>query len=483
MVAPASSDSSVSSDYSDSSTSSIPCSVSSSSAIRLPTVAGQFYPAEPLQLSNTVQQFINAALAAKTAPASSPSSVPKVLIVPYAGYRYSGAVAAAAYARLAAARHTIRRVILLGPSHRVAVDGLALPSAAFFETPLGPIEIDQQAVAAALQLPHVHQSDEAHTREYSLEVHLPFLQNMLEDFKLVPFSVGSADPQTVANLLDALWGGPETLIVISSDMSHFHPYDRARLTDSQTADEILTLSSTLTGEKACGAVSLNGLLLSAQRRNMAIRLLDMRNSGDVTGDHSSVVGYAAFALENTDSFSEVDSGYALLYMARYVIGRIYAIEKPRPLWHPLMQKTGASFITLMLSDKLRGCIGSLQAHRALGIDIRENALAAAFRDPRFPPLNRTEFDRMHIEISVLTPPQPLQFQNEADLLEQLRPGVDGLILQHQQQRSTFLPQVWEQIPDPRAFFNELKRKAELPTDFWSPALQVSRYQVTKWREA
>lgn len=262
--------------------------------IRPPAVAGMFYPADAEALARAVQTYLAAA------PASV-SPAPKALIVPHAGYIYSGAVAARAYALLAPARRTIRRVVLLGPAHRVPVRGLALPVAEGFATPLGSVPIDAEGARIALALPQVSASDAAHSLEHSLEVQLPFLQAVLDDFTLLPFAVGAAAPVQVAEVLDLLWGGPETLILVSSDLSHFHTYAQAQGIDRHTVDEILAGDSRLDHEQACGATPINGLLLCARRRGMRIELLDLRNSGDTAGDRARVVGYASFALtENPD---------------------------------------------------------------------------------------------------------------------------------------------------------------------------------------
>jgi AmmeMemoRadiSam system protein B len=261
--------------------------------IRPPAVAGMFYPAEADELARDIQSYL-AAVPAVQAPA------PKVLIVPHAGYVYSGAVAARAYALLAPARSAIRRVVLLGPAHRVPIRGLALPVAEAFATPLGGVRIDAEGAAAALKLPQVTASDVAHNLEHSLEVQLPFLQTVLDDFTLLPFAVGAATPAQVAEVLDLLWGGPETLILISSDLSHFHAYATAQGIDKGTVGAILAFEPSIEHEQACGATPINGLLLCAKRRGMQIELLDLRNSGDTAGDRSRVVGYASFALRETE---------------------------------------------------------------------------------------------------------------------------------------------------------------------------------------
>jgi AmmeMemoRadiSam system protein B len=248
-----------------------------------------FYPGSSAVLARNLQQMLRQATPAAAPPA-------KAIIAPHAGYVYSGPIAASAYAPLAALRERIRRVILLGPTHRVAVNGLALPAATAFATPLGVVTLDQEAIATLAPLPQVIVSDAAHALEHSLEVQLPFLQTVLADFTLVPLAVGRASAAQVAEVLEWLWGGDETLIVISSDLSHYLPYAEARATDSNTARHIVALDAHIDHQQACGATPVNGLLLAARPHRLQARLVDLRNSGDTAGDRSRVVGYGAFAF-------------------------------------------------------------------------------------------------------------------------------------------------------------------------------------------
>lgn len=261
-------------------------------SIRPAAVAGMFYPGTPAVLGAAVRAY----LAEARSPAAPVASPPKALIVPHAGYVYSGPVAAPAYRRIAAGRGTIRKVILLGPVHRVPIRGLALPSTQAFATPLGTVAVDTDAAAWALEMPQVQVSEAAHALEHSLEVQLPFLQTVLDDFRIVPFAVGDATAEEVAAVIERLWGGRETLIVVSSDLSHYHPYAAARQIDRGTAAAILALDSSLDHDQACGATPINGLALCARRRDLKPELIDLRNSGDTAGDKSRVVGYAAFAF-------------------------------------------------------------------------------------------------------------------------------------------------------------------------------------------
>ncbi|MBU2640817.1 MAG: AmmeMemoRadiSam system protein B [Gammaproteobacteria bacterium] len=458
------------------------------SVTRPAAVAGMFYPDNPSVLKRTVTDLLAHARVGDGLPP------PKALIVPHAGYVYSGAVAASAYARLGAQRDRIRRVVLLGPTHRVYVRGLALPDADRFATPLGDIPLDREAMQRVSAMPQVTLSAAAHQMEHSLEVQLPFLQQALGDFQLLPLAVGEATPEEVAAVLEAVWGGDETLIVISSDLSHFLPDAVARKVDGDTVNAILGLAPHLDHEQACGATPINGLLLAAKRHGLHPVALDVRNSSDTAGDPERVVGYAAFAFQaeadpgsrrkdQPDQMEIEKKGSILLQLARAEIagalGQGVAFEA-QPGW---LKEPGASFVTLTRQGELRGCIGTLEAHRALGVDVRENAVAAAFRDPRFAPLSRVEFDAIRVEVSVLSTAEPMAVASEADALAVLRPHIDGVIFEVGHARSTFLPQVWEQLPEPAEFLAHLKRKAGVPVDFWSDSVRLSRYTVSKWKEA
>ncbi len=257
--------------------------------IRRAAVAGLFYPGSAAELRSTVHTLLSEAKAG--------GATPKALIAPHAGYVYSGPVAASVYATVEGGRGVIRRVVLLGPAHRVPFRGLAVTTASAFETPLGEVAVDREAVTLALSLPQVTELDEAHADEHSLEVHLPFLQVVLGEFSLVPLVVGDARPEEVAEVLRLLWGGPETLMVVSSDLSHYLPYDKAMEIDGTTAAAIEALKAEeIDYHQACGRIPLSGLLLVARERGLTVNTLDLRNSGDTAGPRHQVVGYGAFAF-------------------------------------------------------------------------------------------------------------------------------------------------------------------------------------------
>ncbi len=263
------------------------------SQIRYPAVAGSFYPADANRLQKDIQHY----LTESDTPAKVLKSRPKAIVVPHAGYVYSGAIAASAYQYLIPLKHQINRVVLLGPSHRVAFAGLAVPESDMFNTPLGNIPVDLDAIQILSALPQVQVSELAHRDEHSLEVQLPFLQAVLDDFSLIPIVVGDAERHEVAEVLNTLWGDEHTLIVISSDLSHYHTSDEANQMDRRTSEAITNLKPDLIAyDDACGRNCLKGLLTIAQNKSLDVEILDLRNSGDTAGTKDRVVGYGAYVF-------------------------------------------------------------------------------------------------------------------------------------------------------------------------------------------
>ncbi len=258
--------------------------------IRRPAVAGMFYPADPDELRQEVDRYLSAAVHHRV-------QRPKALIAPHAGYIYSGPVAGNAYAQLDDSAGQISRVVILAPAHRMAFPGLAYSSADYFRTPLGDIPVDRAALEQIADLPQVHHLEAAFDNEHSIEVHLPFLQRALGDFRIVPLLVSDATPQQVDEVLEQLWGGDETLIVISSDLSHYMDYETARRMDRQATQAIEDLEpAELSYQHACGRTPISGLLLAARQHRLRPQTLDLRNSGDTAGPRDQVVGYGAYAF-------------------------------------------------------------------------------------------------------------------------------------------------------------------------------------------
>jgi AmmeMemoRadiSam system protein B/AmmeMemoRadiSam system protein A len=443
------------------------------STIRLPAVAGLFYPGDQHTLQTIVDDLLQ----------QSPRFTlqPKAMIVPHAGYMYSGSTAARAYSSLDKFADTIKKVVMLGPAHMVYFKGIALDSANYFATPLGDIPIDESLRRQALKLPFVQSLSQAHSKEHCLEVQLPFCQRVLGDFTLLPFVVGDCSKEQVMQLLDVVWGGPETLIVISSDLSHYLPYAVAQQKDSETCLFIDSLEEEAIGhDSACGYYPLRGFLAYARQRGMVANRLALCNSGDTAGDKSRVVGYAAYHFYEQLRVSDY-CGEELLALANQTIeaqameGRAFEYEPSR--YSDVLNLLIPSFITLSKQGQLRGCMGSLKAQDNLGRNVIHNAHQAAFADPRFEPVQGHEIEELSISISLLTPLVPVQFSSYEQLLEQVRPGIDGLLLQYQHYHATFLPSVWETLPRKEEFIHHLLVKMGLAKNFWSPQMQAWTYQT------
>ena len=451
--------------------------------IRPAAVAGMFYPADFAEANRQLSAFL-----AEAKPPSPEARPPKALIAPHAGWVYSGPIAASAYALLTPLRGKIERVVLLGPSHRVAFRGIALSGADEWASPLGPVPLDRDGAEALKTLPGVGLLDQAHAQEHSLEVHVPFLQAVLGEFKLLPLVVGDASHDQVAAVLDAVWGGPETLIVVSTDLSHFLDYAGCQNQDHATVAAIEGFDpAAIQRDGACGRIPVGGLLTAARRRGMVIKTLDVRNSGDTAGDKNRVVGYGAWALYEKETVMDSEAairqmGPTLLELAWASIrhGLRHGSPASPPVERPgILAQPGAVFVTLHRKGQLRGCIGSPVAWRQLAEDITDNAYKAAFGDPRFSPLTPEEESDLELSVSVLTPPVAMRFTDEADLLAQLRVRVDGLIIEDGGRRALFLPSVWEQLPDKRAFLGHLKAKAGLAPNHWSPHFRASIFQAVE----
>jgi AmmeMemoRadiSam system protein B/AmmeMemoRadiSam system protein A len=448
--------------------------------IKLPDVGGVFYPREPDALAGLLDGVLAGA------PADPVS--PKAVIVPHAGYRFSGEIAARGWSRLARRRGEIRRVVLFGPAHRSAFDGMAVLGVTHWETPLGRLVTDAEAMATALRCPDVQAIDAPFLREHSLEVQLPFVQRALGDVTVLPVLVGRAQAASVARLMDALWGGPETAIVVSSDLSHYHDYDTASALDAGTTSMIERAAPDRIGSReACGHLAVRALIGHARLRDLRITALDVRNSGDIVGERSRVVGYGTYAFEYAQSARLPDEARErLLEAARASLregppggpgGPVTAVPAAAAALtdSPLLRAQRNTFVTLEIDGRLRGCIGSVRPQRSLAEDVCVNARKAAYADPRFAPLAADEIDRLQVSVSVLSHPRPIEADSEERLLEQLRPDADGLILADGERSALFLPSVWRSLPDPRAFVRQLRRKAGLPEQGWTSTMRATRF--------
>ncbi|MDY6950837.1 MAG: AmmeMemoRadiSam system protein A, partial [Thermodesulfobacteriota bacterium] len=394
------------------------------------------------------------------------------LVSPHAGYVYSGIVAAAGYRQV---DPSFKTVILLGPSHRFPLRGASTPNVKAYQTPLGDVPLAK--LAFTLQdRGFVGSVAQAHSREHSLEVQLPFLKVILGDFQIVPILTNDADPEALAATL-APHIGEETLVVASSDLSHYHSYEKALGLDRlfTTAVPALRFSETAQCE-ACGKQAVLTLMHIAKIKGWKGLLIDYKNSGDTAGRKDQVVGYASIAfVERKEALNRMKETLptkdrrALLRLARSAIEAKLVkgakVERPDPL-SPALQEVCGCFVTLHKHGRLRGCIGSIEPLSPLVECVESNAKSAAFRDPRFPPLSREELAHIDIEVSVLSVPQRLDFTDGEDLKRQLEPLVHGVILSRGFNRSTFLPQVWKQLPDKEQFLGHLCQKGGMGQQAW-----------------
>ncbi|MBF0399546.1 MAG: AmmeMemoRadiSam system protein B [Magnetococcales bacterium] len=448
-------------------------------AVRQPAVAGSFYPADPLQLRAMVRQLLDAA----PPPAEAP--VPCAMVVPHAGYIYSGYTAACGYRSLTAAPAAKPlRVFLLSPSHRAPLSGISVGDYRAYRTPLGEVTIDQETVQQLAALPDVSRDTASHQQEHALEVHLPFLQETVGHFVLVPIIFGRISGGHLADIVARFWQ-PGDLLLASTDLSHFHTYAEARQKDALCLEAMAAVNPlAMSKTEACGNTGVCALLELGRRNRWRSVLADYRTSGDTAGGKERVVGYVSYLFYPPAAKASLDQPVSLPALARSHLAKVLRGESGLTAESVISQsaataRQGACFVTLTKGGQLRGCIGSLQAHRPLATDLLENSLSAAVRDPRFPPVTAEELAELRIEVSLLTPAQPFPYTDGEDLLRRLQPGVHGVILAKGGHRATFLPQVWEQLPDPRLFLQHLCVKAGLGRDCWQEKPDIAVYTVEK----
>ena len=487
--------------------------------IREPAVAGLFYPRDKELLSKTIDTHLAAANDQQIKDL-------RGLICPHAGYRYSGPTAAIGYKQLAG--RDIQTVVVLAPTHYAAFNGASIPPVDAYRTPLGLIRLSPKAAQLAKTAPFVSNpvcrvqrpqwwkrapkelpafgKETPHTWEHSLEVQLPFLQAVLKDFSLVPAVQGIVDPKAAAKAL-AKYLDDKTLIVASTDLSHFYRYSTANILDRACVKAICSLDiEAMAGQEACGKLPILTLMHIAKSRGWQAKLLDYRNSGDTAGDKSRVVGYAAIAFfaagkgpttaaatgpaskpATLASIYTPEERNFLLDLARKTIAaaankkkipRIDAGNVPKKL----TEEKGC-FVTLTKGRRLRGCVGYIFPREPLYKAVVQMAYNAAMRDKRFKPVTRNELGQIHIEVSVLTAPKPLQFTSPKELLAKLRPHIDGVVLRSTGRQATYLPQVWKQMPDKEVFLTRLSMKAKLAPEAWRKGnVTVLVYQAEAFEE-
>ncbi|HNU99367.1 MAG: AmmeMemoRadiSam system protein B [Verrucomicrobia bacterium] len=472
--------------------------------IREPAVAGLFYPAEAGALSSAVDRLL-----ARARPEPVPNL--KALICPHAGYQFSGPTAAHGYKLLGG--HDWRTVVVLAPSHYARFKGASVVGASAFRTPLGDVRVSSLAARLARTPPFgperpcpvqrpawagqssrpspARGQDTPHSWEHADEVQVPFLQRALKDFEIVTVILGEVDAAEVARGL-AGHLDEHTLVVASSDLSHYHPYDQAKALDTRCVKAVCDLDlDGMLEQEACGRAPILALMHLARQKGWKAKLMDYRNSGDTGGDKSGVVGYASIAFtgeaEGSNPYS-IEERRRLIELARQAVREAVTTGRSPSVnaedFPPSLREPKGSFVTLTQQGALRGCIGNLRATEPLYASIISNARSAATRDYRFPPVRKEELDSIEFEISILSDPKPLDFTSPEDLLAKLQPHRDGVVLEIGSATSTFLPQVWRQLPDKVQFLSALAKKADRGPDDWrKPGTRVLVYRVEAFKES
>jgi len=443
--------------------------------VRQPVAAGQFYPASASELAATVKQFL------ATTATVAPDGKVRGLVVPHAGYVYSGQVAANGFKLI---DKSIKTVIIMGPSHHYPFSGASILNVTHYATPLGEVKVSSKAkellknklFASVLQ---------ADSQEHSVEVQLPFLQETLTDFEIVPIVVGNANPDELAKALLPIIDD-STLVVASSDLSHYYTYEKALQLDKMCTDAIPALNFTaMAGCEACGIIPILALMKIAEAMGWQGKLIDAKNSGDTAGDKTSVVGYASIVFTESGELSKEEQTF-LLGLARQTLNS-YLKDKTKPepvVADAKLKKVQGCFVTLNENNNLRGCIGHILPQEELYKCVIDNAIAAALSDSRFTPVQYSELKDIKLDISVLAVPAKLSYSSPQDLLNRLVPLRDGVVIQYNGKSSTFLPQVWEQIPGKEEFLAELCLKQGSQRDCWKDmSAQVYTYTAQVFSES
>jgi AmmeMemoRadiSam system protein B/AmmeMemoRadiSam system protein A len=442
--------------------------------IKKPNVAGYFYPKDKDELSSMISAYLSY-------PEKNFTKI-KGIVSPHAGYIYSGPVAAYGYKQIE--NEDYETVIIIAPSHYSHFYGFSIPNATHYETPLGLVEFSEKNEELRKDSNFFYDLS-IHEKEHAIEVQIPFLQKVLKKFKIIPIVVGDIEPKTLADILSK-YIDDKTLVIASSDLSHYHSYEEARSIDAFCVNSIPILDfENMKYCEACGKIPILTLMYLAKKFGWEGKLIDYRNSGDTSGDKSRVVGYASIIFYEK-GYSHEEKEF-LLKLARetlenYLSGKKIRIPEESELTEKLKEVRGC-FVTLNKFGNLRGCIGHIIPQEELYKCVIDNAINAAVNDPRFRPVSYEELKDIKIEISVLSLPKPLFYSSQQELLEKLRPRVDGVVIKYKGRTSTYLPQVWEMIPNKEDFLSELCLKQGSPSDCWKKEdVVIETYQAEVWEE-
>lgn len=439
--------------------------------IKHPSVAGTFYTSNPKELEQQINSF-----AQNSTEAYEYKS--RAVIVPHAGLVYSGQLA---YQGIRQLSKDLTTLFIIAPAHRVPFIGIALSSYDAWETPLGTIDINSAVVEDLQELFEAKINDEAIKDEHSIEIQLPHVQKLFGDeVKIVPILVGTESPDKIRKIIEHYYEKDDkTGFIISSDLSHFLKDSDAKKIDAVTAEMIESLDvEKFNHQQACGSIGVLGLVDFAKSKDYSLIRVGMTNSSAATGDTSSVVGYGSWML-----YEDQKNAFLKKYYSNFILNLCKAsiesrfsgneVDFSRPA---VFDELGASFVTLEEDDMLRGCIGSIIAHRSVFDDMVSNAQNAAFSDPRFRPVGKDEVEKLSIAVSLLSEPQKMSFDDEEDLLEQIVPYEDGIIIKDGRYQAVYLPSVWEQLPDKKEFLESLKIKAGMSPKHFSETFEAYRYR-------
>ncbi len=441
--------------------------------IKQPSVAGMFYTDDRETLLKQIEHFRNNSKKDYEYTA-------RAVIVPHAGYEYSGQLA---FNGIQYLNPNAKNIFIFAPPHRVAVERTAVSSYSEWATPIGNVPVNKEINKILIERFGSAYLDEAFAQEHSVEVQIPFLQNHLKNFNIIPILIGGENPSVIKDIIDYFYKDEDNAFVISSDLSHFHSSNKAKEIDNLTAEMIESASfQGFSHEQACGAMGVFALGAFAQEKNYSLIRVGLYNSGDVTGDNSRVVGYGSWLLYEGEKNRFIEK-----YFSKYTIDICrksiqYALDTGKKMsagqieYVPeVFREQGACFVTLEIGHNLRGCIGSIIAHSPLIDDLVSNSYSAAFSDSRFRPLGKSEFEDVKINVSLLSTPTAMKFTDEADLLSQIVPYEDGIIIKDGYHQAVYLPSVWEQLPDKIEFLQSLKMKAGLSPDYFSKNFEAYRY--------
>lgn len=438
--------------------------------IKHASVAGSFYTNNPAELKQQIESF-------SRENKNIYKNSYRAVIVPHAGLVYSGRLA---FEGISGLDKEIKNLFIFAPAHRVGFEGLALSTYDMWETPLGKIRVNQALNNELKENFGADFYDYAIQPEHSIEIEVPIIQYVFENVNIIPVLVGQESPDAVKKIIEHYYPDKQNGFIISSDLSHFLTDDKARQVDNYTAQMIETCNyNNFSHELACGATGIAGLMMFAKSNDYSLIRIDMTNSSYTTGDKTSVVGYGCWFLfegEKNEFLKEYYSDF-ILDLCKLAIKSKFERGLKMPEYPQVFDELGASFVTLEINGRLRGCIGSIIAHKPLIEDILSNAQSAAFKDPRFNPVSQEEVGSLQIAVSLLSMPLPMEFKNEEDLLNQIKPFDDGLIIKDGDYQAVYLPSVWEELPDKKKFLNSLKMKAGLSPDYFSKTFEAYRFKT------